>query len=132
MAIELLSRDGEVKSRPNYRPERRTLPIMAHLSFAEKQRLIESDPDYGVIVCRCEQISLGEIKAQMKAPVPALTLDAVKRRVRAGMGRCQGGFCSPGVMKIISQSTGRPLTSVTKSGPGSEIAVGTTQKGVTE
>lgn len=128
MAIEKLKNEIEVKPRRAYKPERVFPPVMAQLSIAEKQKLIEKNPDYGVVVCRCEQITAGEIKAQLNAPVPALTVDALKRRVRTGMGRCQGGFCTPTIIKLISEKTG-DSTAITKSGAGSEMVVGRTRKG---
>lgn len=130
IVAEKLKKEMELKPRADYREKRECAPVMAKLSLAEKQKLIKKDPDYGVVICRCEQITAGEIKAQLHAPIPALTMDALKRRVRTGMGRCQGGFCTPGVMRIISEQSGIPLTEVTKSGEGSEMAVGATAKGV--
>mgnify|MGYP001525108492 CR=1 FL=1 len=68
--------------------------------------LIETDPLYGRIICRCEQITESEIVQAIRRPVGARTVDAVKRRVRAGMGRCQGGFCSPLVIEILARELG--------------------------
>ena len=65
------------------------------------QEMVEKDADYGEIICRCENVSKGEIIRAIHRPVPAKSLDAIKRRTRAGMGRCQGGFCSPRVLKIL-------------------------------
>ncbi len=81
-----------------------------------KEQLIEENPLYGRIICRCEMITEGEIVNAIKSPVGARDLDGVKRRTRAGMGRCQGGFCSPRVTEIISRETKIPMTSVTKNG----------------
>jgi glycerol-3-phosphate dehydrogenase len=94
---------------------------MAKLSLEEKQAAIEANPDYGIVVCRCEGISRGEIIDAVNSPVPALTLDAIKRRVRPGMGRCQGGFCSPLVTGIICEQTGMLPEEVTKNGEGSHL-----------
>ncbi|HRT82476.1 MAG TPA: FAD-dependent oxidoreductase, partial [Oscillospiraceae bacterium] len=117
-----LTEYGE-KLSPNERfnPRRRLAPNMAKLSTEEKQRLIKENPDYGIVICRCEGISKGEIIDAVNSPLPADSLDAIKRRVRPGMGRCQGGFCSPLVMEIISEQTGKPTEEITKSGEGSEI-----------
>lgn len=68
--------------------------------------LIETDPLYGRVICRCEQITESEIIQAIRRPVGARTVDAVKRRVRAGMGRCQGGFCSPLVIEILARELG--------------------------
>ncbi|MFQ8831480.1 MAG: NAD(P)/FAD-dependent oxidoreductase [Ruthenibacterium lactatiformans] len=76
-------------------------------------------PDYGEIVCRCEEVSRGEILDALRRPVPCDTVDGVKRRVRPGMGRCQGGFCGPLVTAIIAEEKGISLEQVRKSGAGS-------------
>jgi len=88
----------------------------------EIARQTEEDPAFGRIVCRCEKVTEGEIVRAVHSPVPAKTVDAVKRRVRAGMGRCQGGFCQPRVMEILSRELNIPMTSVRKGDAGSEIA----------
>ena len=72
-------------------------------------------------MCRCEQVSEAEILAAIHAPLPATTIVGVKRRCRAGTGRCQGGFCEPLVAEIISRETGIPISDVRLEGPGSEI-----------
>ena len=90
-------------------------------------KLISEHPEYGKIVCRCETITEGEIIDAIRRPLGARSLDGVKRRTRAGMGRCQGGFCSPRVMEIISRETGMPLDSVTKNGGSSKIVYGRTK-----
>ncbi|MDP2945155.1 MAG: NAD(P)/FAD-dependent oxidoreductase [Atribacterota bacterium] len=85
------------------------------------QEIIEKDADYGEIICRCEKVSKGEMLRAIHQPLPARSLDAIKRRVRAGMGRCQGGFCSPRVLKILSEELKISPLKITKKGPGSEI-----------
>jgi BFD-like [2Fe-2S] binding domain. len=102
----------------NYIPER---PITRNLSEEEWQALIEKDKAYSKIVCRCEKITEGEILSVLNSPLPPKSLDALKRRVRTGMGRCQGGFCSSKIMDIVSKFYGISINSVTKSGKGSEI-----------
>lgn len=86
--------------------------------------MIKKNPAYGKIVCRCEQITEGEIVRAIRENPPAKTVDAVKRRTRAGMGRCQGGFCHPHVAEIIARETGIPFEEVTKSGKGSRLVAG--------
>ncbi|MBQ7172010.1 MAG: NAD(P)/FAD-dependent oxidoreductase [Clostridia bacterium] len=106
---------------------RRPARFMAELSAAEKDAWIKKDPAYGRIVCRCEEVTEGEIRDALREnPVPR-TLDGIKRRVRAGMGRCQGGFCSPVVMRMISDELGIPFSDVTKRGPGSPLTFGKTK-----
>jgi glycerol-3-phosphate dehydrogenase len=85
------------------------------------QEIVEKDTDYGEIVCRCEKVSKGEMLRAIHQPLMARSLDAIKRRTRAGMGRCQGGFCSPRVLKILSQELKISPLKITKKGPGSEI-----------
>ena len=91
----------------------------------KKAEAISSDPLYGNIICRCEVVTEAEIRAAIHRPVGARSVDGVKRRTRAGMGRCQGGFCMPRVAEIISAETGIPLDRVTKNGGNSYILAGT-------
>ncbi|MDR1805311.1 MAG: NAD(P)/FAD-dependent oxidoreductase [Clostridium sp.] len=112
---------GKILPNPRFNPVRNAAPVMAKLSLEEKQRVIEQNPEYGVVVCRCEGISKGEIRAAVRAPLPATSIDAIKRRVRPGMGRCQGGFCSPLVAELLGEEG---IANVTKKGAGSELFVG--------
>jgi len=101
------------------------LPAPFRLSQATTEEIkaqVASDSTYGRIVCRCEKVTEGEIVRAIHSPLPATTVDAVKRRVRAGMGRCQGGFCRPRVMEILSRELGIPLSAVRLGEKGSEIA----------
>ncbi len=86
------------------------------MSDEEKAEAVRNDPSHGTIICRCETVTEAEIRAAIRRPVGARSVDAVKRRTRAGMGRCQGGFCLPRVAAIISEETGIPLEKVTKNG----------------
>ncbi|MBE7067751.1 MAG: NAD(P)/FAD-dependent oxidoreductase [Clostridiales bacterium] len=95
-----------------------------NLSIEEKNAIIAKDPSYGKIVCRCEQITEGEILRAIRENPPAKNVDAVKRRTRAGMGRCQGGFCQPYVAELIAKEQNIPLEKVTKNGKGAELVVG--------
>lgn len=90
-------------------------------SYEEAAKAIEDNPRFGEMVCRCETVSAGEIIAALNNPLGARTVDGIKRRTRAGMGRCQGGFCSHRVMGIIANELGVPVTEVTKDGIGTEI-----------
>lgn len=98
-------------------------PRLEELSEEKLNALIAKDRRWGKIVCRCEKVTEAEIVAAVNSPVPARTVDAVKRRVRAGMGRCQGGFCSTRVMEIISEELGIPMREIRKGAGHSEIAV---------
>lgn len=95
------------------------------LSVTERKELIRRNPAYGNIICRCEMITEGEIIDAIRRPLGAKSLDGVKRRTRAGMGRCQAGFCSPRVMEILARERGVQISEITKSGGGSRIVVGT-------
>lgn len=95
------------------------------LSVTERKELIRRNPAYGNIICRCEMITEGEIIDAIRRPLGAKSLDGVKRRTRAGMGRCQAGFCSPRVMEILARERGVQISEITKSGGGSKIVVGT-------
>lgn len=98
--------------------------FFAELPEEEQNALIRKDPAYGKVVCRCEKITEGEIVRAIRRNPPARDIDAVKRRARAGMGRCQGGFCQPHVAELIARELGIPLDEVTKKGPGSELLEG--------
>ena len=104
------------EKKESFDPVRRGIPKLAQLRAEERERLIAERPDYGHIICRCEQISEGEIIDSIRRPLGAATLDGVKRRVRAGMGRCQAGFCTPGVIEILSRELNIPLWEVKKNG----------------
>ena len=94
---------------------------MRHMSFEEKQKLVESDPDFGKIICRCEKISLGQIKDVIRRKCGATTIKGVKMRCRPGMGRCQGGFCEPEVLKILSEELHKDVTDIKLDRDGSNV-----------
>jgi glycerol-3-phosphate dehydrogenase len=121
ITVEVLTAETAVVPNEKFNPRRRVSPVMAKLSLAEKHAAIKENPDYGNVICRCEGISKGEIIDTIKSPLPAVSVDAVKRRSRPGMGRCQGSFCSPLVMQIICEQTGMKPCEVTKNGEGSNI-----------
>lgn len=109
--------------RPDFDPIRRAIPRPAQMPDRERAALIREDPRYGDIVCRCEQVSEGEILEAIRRG--ARSLDGVKRRVRAGMGRCQGGFCTPRVLEILARELGISPDEVCKNRPGSRLLTGT-------
>ena len=124
MAVEILSREREVKRNTSFQPNRKAIVRVSELDDESRDALIRENPDYGEIVCRCEQISRGEVKDALHRSVPCDTIDGVKRRVRPGMGRCQGGFCGPLVLQIIAEETGKSPDQVAKSAPGGELLFG--------
>ena len=91
-----------------------------------RQKLQAENPDYGEIICPCEQITKFEILDALKSPICVPTVDGIKKRIRPGMGRCQGGFCSPLVTKIIAEFLGVPLYEVKKSSAEALITYGET------
>jgi len=103
--------------------KRKNIISLKDKSKDEINALIKRDPDYGQIVCKCEMVSLAEIKQALKSPLPAYSVDGVKRRVRAGMGRCQGGFCLLKVIETIAKTQKVPMTNVPKENIGSEILI---------
>ncbi|MBR1876823.1 MAG: NAD(P)/FAD-dependent oxidoreductase [Lachnospiraceae bacterium] len=103
---------------------RKGIPSLALADDEESQQLIKKDPAYANVICRCELVSEAEIVQAINRPLGATTLDGVKRRVRAGMGRCQAGFCSPKVVEILSRELGRDAMEITKAGEGSDILKG--------
>jgi len=132
LACQALREVMEVKPNPTWNPIRKGIPELSRMDFAARSKIIKENPHYGEIVCRCEGISKGEIIDAIHAPIPATTIDAIKRRVRPGMGRCQGGFCLPSVMKIISEETGLPMTAITKKGNNSYLVVEETKQTPTQ
>ena len=125
MAVEILEERREVKPNERFNPIRKGIVRANELDAAARNELIRENPDYGEIICRCEQISRGEVKAALHRSIPCDTIDGVKRRVRPGMGRCQGGFCGPLVLQIIAEETGKPLEEIEKNAPGGELLFGT-------
>ena len=121
ITIENLCKVMKVRKKEMWNSRRRGIPDLNKLGFEERSKLIKERPDYGEIVCRCEEISRGEIVDAIKSPLPVKTVDGIKRRVRAGMGRCQGGFCMPLVMEIIKEETGQEMQAITKKGKDSNI-----------
>ncbi len=101
-------------------------PFMSH-DPETKEKLIKDDPRFGRIICRCENITEGEIVRAIQGPVGARTVDGIKKRTRPGGGRCQGGFCGPRVMQIIARELNIEMTEVKKDNPGSYILTGTTK-----
>ncbi len=129
MAVGFLGQARAVLPNNRFNPRRKGIPVLRELPREERDRMIRENPDYGVIVCRCEEISKGEILDALKAPLSVPTVDGVKKRVRPGMGRCQGGFCMPLVTQIISEATGMPVEAVRKAGDGAVISYGKTKEG---
>ena len=125
---QMLCESGVIgKRKADFNAYRRPMHYYRALAMDEKNEIIKSDPSYGRIVCRCEGITEGEIVEALTVNPVARDIDGVKRRTRSGMGRCQGGFCSPTVVELIARERGIPFESVTKFGKGSIINYGKTK-----
>ena len=112
---------------PSFNGRRRPDYFFKDLTAEQKNAVIAKDPSFGRIVCRCEQVTEGEILQAIRENPPARDIDGVKRRTRSGMGRCQGGFCQPYVAQLIARERGIPIEKVTKSGGKSYILMGVTK-----
>lgn len=109
--------------RKNWQPVREREPEFRHMTREEQDALIQRDPSFGRVICRCESITEGELLWALRSPVPPASIDALKRRTRAGMGRCQGGFCQPRVVEFLARELGMRWTDVTLRGPGTNVLV---------
>lgn len=120
--VELLAENGVTfNKKTDFLPTRKSAHAFRSMTVEEKNELIAKDPRYGRIVCRCEGVTEGEIVEAIHTNPPARDVDGVKRRTRSGMGRCQGGFCSPIVVGILARELDIPVEQVTKFGKGSVI-----------
>ena len=124
MVLDYFGGESTVGSNTEFDPKRIAPTRPGTMDFEARAALIESNPDYGIIICRCEEISKGEIVAALRRNVRCDTLDGVKRRVRPGMGRCHGSFCTPLTLDVISSEKRLALHNVRKSGSGSEKLLG--------
>lgn len=121
---EILRDKAHLQEKENFIAKRKGILDPKTLSKEERSELIRKNPAYGNIICRCETISEGEILDAIHRPLGAHSLDGVKRRTRAGMGRCQAGFCSPRTMDILARELEIDMREITKSGGESKIVVG--------
>jgi glycerol-3-phosphate dehydrogenase len=118
----------QLVNKPDFIEARRPMVRFNELTYDGKQKIIQQDSRYGKIICRCETITEGEIVDAIHRNVGARTIDGVKRRVRPGSGRCQGGFCSPRVMEILARELGIDITKVVKDHPKSYILTAQTKE----
>lgn len=121
---QVIAEKAGAKEKKEFCQTRKGIPRVASLSHKERAKLIQENPLYGTIICRCEEISEGEIVDAIKRPLGAKSLDGIKRRVRAGMGRCQAGFCTPKTMEILERETGIPMENICKNRDGSQMLTG--------
>lgn len=125
---ELAAAKLHAAEKEDFIAQRRDMPHPREMDFASRQALIARDPAYGQVICRCEGVTEGEIRDAIRRVPGARSLDGVKRRVRAGMGRCQGGFCGPKVMELLSRELHVPITALTKGGGESRLLAGRTKE----
>ena len=107
------------KEKENFVSTRKGIPNMALASDEERHRLIEENPAYGNVICRCETVTEGEILDAIHRTLGAVTVDGVKRRTRAGMGRCQSGFCNPRVVELLARELRKDESEIRKAGENS-------------
>ncbi|MGN0314174.1 MAG: NAD(P)/FAD-dependent oxidoreductase [Fusicatenibacter sp.] len=125
---DLMKERMHLREKEHFVSKRKGMVHPFSLSDEEHNELIQKNPAYGTIACRCEKISEGEILDAIHRPLGARSLDGIKRRTRAGMGRCQAGFCTPGTMELVSRELQVPMTELTKCGGNSKIVVGFTKE----
>ncbi len=121
---DLLAEKLHLSKKECFLPTRKAPVDPKTLSPEAYRELLRREPAYGQIVCRCEQVTEGEIRAAIRRPLGAKSLDGVKRRTRAGMGRCQAGFCSTRVMQLLAEELHREQSDITKCGGASRLLVG--------
>ncbi len=124
MVIGLISERLRLTPKNTFCPLRSKAPRPLEIGLAKWHELIKLDPAYGRMICRCEQVSEGEIRDALRGVLPPTTVDGLKRRLRVGMGRCQGGFCLPHLISLIAEYRGLDAAEVTKQGSGSEFILG--------
>ena len=124
MMARLVQDKMHLTEKENFIATRKGILRPEELSLEERNELIKQQPAYGNIICRCEMISEGEILDAIHRPLGARSLDAIKRRTRAGMGRCQAGFCSPRTMEILSREVPMEMTDISKCGGSSQFVYG--------
>lgn len=123
-ARQLANAGVKLRPKAGHVRERQGIVSFRDAGMGERARLVSTDASYGKVVCRCETVTEAEILQAIRRPVGARSVDAIKRRVRAGMGRCQGGFCGPQILSILARELDQPDTEVTKNLPGSHMLVG--------
>lgn len=124
MVAQIIKEKLMPQEKTDFISQRKGLTDPAKLSLEERNELIRREPAYGNIICRCEKITEGEILDAIRRPLGARSLDGIKRRTRAGMGRCQSGFCSPKVMEILAEQLNLDMEQISKAGSDSEIIKG--------
>lgn len=118
---DLKKQNKSLVEKTDWNPIRKREVEFRHMSLEEQAKLIEIDPRYGRIICRCEKITEGEILDAIKSPIVPTSIDAIKRRTRAGMGRCQGGFCQPRILELLARELGKEWVEINLNGEGTNV-----------
>ncbi len=127
--LDLLEKNGLMLCEKEIVEHSRKYVDFKHMSAKQRKNLVEQDPSYGRIICRCESVTEGEVIDALKSPIKPVSVDGIKRRCAAGSGRCQGGFCSPRVMELISKHNDVSLDDIPQDKSGSFITTGNTKGG---
>jgi glycerol-3-phosphate dehydrogenase len=123
----MVAAEAKAKEKAHFIGTRKGILRTRDMDPAQRTKLIKEHPEYGTIVCRCEQISEGEIIDAITRPLGATSMDGIKRRTRAGMGRCQAGFCTPRTMELLCEKRGFGMEKICKNKEGSELLKGGTK-----
>lgn len=119
LVVDLLVKEGlTLEPDPLFEPRRKAYVPFLKSKASRQKALVKSDESYGTIICRCEQITEGDIRAILRAPFAPTTMDGLKRRLRVGMGRCQGGFCLPRAVSVLAQEAKKPAAFIKKGEQG--------------
>ena len=124
---QMLYHGAQWKLKENFISKRKGIIKFCEQSLEVQEQLVKENPLYGNVICRCETITEAEILQAIHRPLGARSVDAIKRRVRAGMGRCQGGFCGPKVIEILARELGCKPSEINKHNPGSYMVTGSTR-----
>ncbi|MFW5715402.1 MAG: NAD(P)/FAD-dependent oxidoreductase [bacterium] len=128
LCLRVLQTELEIRRKSDFIATRERPVKLSELEPEQRDRLIARDSSYGRIVCRCEEISEGEIRDALRRPVPAASMDGIKRRTRAGTGRCHGGFCTPRVLEVMAKELNIPIEQLTKRGGESTLLLRETKQ----
>lgn len=127
LVVQMIKRKMDLEEKPDFNPIRKRTVPFSEASRTEQASLIKADPDYGEMVCRCEQVSKREVLDALNNPISEKTVSAVKYRTRAGMGRCHGGFCLPKIVEILKEEYGIPPEEIKLKNLDSRLFVGKTK-----
>ena len=126
---DLLLKNGiALNEKEDFNPIRKSMNYFKELSIDEKNAVIKERPEYAHVVCRCETVTEGEILDAIRQNPKPTDVDGVKRRTRASMGRCQGGFCTPYIIELLAKELARDFGEITKFGGSSYMNIGRTKE----